>query len=117
MSRVKDLIFSDGVPTDDIILENENYHLYEIIDETSNNSYLEMYGSISSGDVFVMRSSLESIRNSVDLFRNFYLNVGLIMALLSIFLAFYFVRNVTKNVKKSIKIIKKYLVKLSRYVL
>lgn len=104
LSRVKDLIFSEDIPKEELIEQNESYYLYEIYDESSNNSYLEMYGNISSGDVFVMRSSLESIRNSVDLFRKFYLNVGLSLVIISIFVSFYCIRNVTRPLKNLVEV-------------
>lgn len=62
-----------------IIAEEEEYTLRQT--RGGDGDYLEMYGRLSSGISFIMRSPIESIRESVDVANRFLGYVGVVAAL------------------------------------
>lgn len=78
-----------------VLDEGENYIISKSIDPRNNTEYIEMWGSFDSGEIFIMRSPLESIRESVLIFNKFSIAVGSIVIVLGLILAWYFSRRIT----------------------
>lgn len=98
-------------------LYNKNtYKILEITDEyllstnwdpRNNTEYIEMWGRFESGDVFIMRSPLESIREAVKLFNQFIAVVGAFVIVVSILLAWYLARKITNPIMELAQISRK----------
>ena len=62
--------------------------------------YLEMWGALSDNTIFVMRSPLESIRESADLANKFLVYMGMFAVILGSVLVSYFSRKITEPIKE-----------------
>ncbi len=78
--------------------ENEDFTVALMVDRATNTEYLEMWGVLDNGNLFLMRSPLESIRDSVKIANRFLAYVGLIATLLSAVLIWFMATRVTKPI-------------------
>ena len=78
----------------------ENYNIGKSMDLTNNTEYIEMWGKFDNNDLFIMRSPLESIRDSIRVFNKFIGVVGVSVMLLSIALASYFSKRITEPIRE-----------------
>ena len=78
----------------------ENYSIGKSMDLTNNTEYIEMWGKFDNNDLFIMRSPLESIRDSIRVFNKFIGVVGVSVMLLSIALASYFSKRITEPIRE-----------------
>lgn len=99
LQRLKDLIFDGKSSPEDIIVKKDNYELYEICDSSTKGEYLEVYGSLDNGDILVMRSSIDGIKNSVNVYHRFFVYVGFALIVICIFIIMFVARNVAKPIK------------------
>ncbi len=83
-----------------ILVQKDDYILQIDTDARTDTDYMEMFGFLDNGNVFMIRSALEGIKDSVRISNTFmtYVAVGilLIWAVLSFFLA----RRITKPISK-----------------
>ena len=84
----------------EILETSDNYDICKSIDPQNNTEYLTMWGSFDNGDIFIMRSPLESIRVAVTLFNRFIGIVGVCVIFVSFFLAWYFSKRITEPIKE-----------------
>ncbi|MEE1014520.1 MAG: hypothetical protein U0M69_00715, partial [Lachnospiraceae bacterium] len=66
----------ESVEMTKILEETPEYVIRQSRDHMVGMEYLEMIGTLDSGDYFIMRSPLESIRDSVMLSNKFYIGIG-----------------------------------------
>ena len=76
----------------------DNYEIWKSKDVKSRSSYLEMWGQLSNGNTFIMRSPLESIRESVVLSSKFLAYVGVIIIAVGILLVWLFSKKITEPI-------------------
>ena len=81
-----------------ILEEQPRYVIRQSLYRMNKTEYLEMIGNLDSGDYFIMRTPLESIRDSVMLANRFYLCIGAVAIVISAMLIYLFSRRVTKPV-------------------
>lgn len=81
-----------------ILVETPFYVLRQSRERMSGMEYLEMIGTLDNGDYFIMKSPIESIRDSVMLANRFYMLIGAIVILISAVIIYLFSRKVTKPV-------------------
>ena len=101
------------------ILDRESVEMIKVLEETPQYivrqsrdrmlgmEYLEMIGSLDRGDYFIMRTPLESIRDSVMLANHFYIGIGAVMIIISALIIYLFSRKVTKPVMELAEISKR----------
>jgi len=94
----------------DYVFGRESFEMTKILEETpfyvlrqsrermSGMDYLEMIGTLENGDYFIMKTPLESIRDSVMLANRFYTIIGASVILISAIIIYLFSRRVTKPV-------------------
>lgn len=80
------------------IEETQNYTAAMLADMTTNTEYLEMWGVLDNGNLFLMRSPLESIRDSVKISNQFLAYVGVIATLISAVLIWFVTTRITKPI-------------------
>ena len=78
--------------------ETQDYTAAMLVDMTTNTEYLEMWGVLDNGNLFLMRSPLESIRDSVKISNRFLAYVGLISTLVSAVLIWFVTTRITKPI-------------------
>lgn len=81
-----------------ILEETSSYVLRQSLDPMSGMESLEMIGTLDSGDYFIMKTPLESIRDSVMVANRFYTIIGAMVILFSAVIIYLFSRKVTKPV-------------------
>lgn len=99
LQRLKDLIFNNSMHIDEMIKEKDNYYLYMIYDNVSKSDYLEIYGTLDTGEILVMRSSINGIKESVSVFNRFYIYVGISLLIICVMFIIFVARNVAKPIK------------------
>ena len=98
-SRLKDILFDNNEIGGTIIMNEEDYVVQKIHNAESDRDYIEMCGQIGNGkNFFIMRSSLESITEAVDMANEFYLNAGLVIVLIGIAVMMLFSISFTKPI-------------------
>lgn len=97
--RLLDYIFErEMIEMTKVLRETDDYILRQIRDRRTGMEYLEMIGNLDSGDYFIMRTPVESIRDSVMLANRFYIGIGAIVIMMSAGIIYLFSRKVTKPV-------------------
>jgi len=81
--RVRDYVFGGSIPFSRAVEQTEGYTILKTVDRLSSSEYMEMYGVIGTGTIFMMRIPLANITESVELANRFLLYVGIGAAVLS----------------------------------
>lgn len=76
----------------------EDYQLAQSKDPWNKIEYIEMWGDFEGGGQFLLRSPLESIKESVAISNRFLLYIGLIVVAVCIVLIWYFSRRLTEPI-------------------
>ncbi len=82
LRRLYDNFFSSGSETA-YLDKGSNYYMAKVMDKSTDTEYLEMWGLLNNGNLFLIRSPIESIRDSVNLSNRFLAYVGVIATLIS----------------------------------
>jgi signal transduction histidine kinase len=82
MRRLYDHFFLEKEDVD-YLAETDNYYMASEVDPLTSTEYLEMWGSLDNGNLFLINSPLESIRESVKISNRFLAYVGLFTTVLS----------------------------------
>lgn len=82
----------------EVLEKTDSYDICKSVDPQNNTEYLSMWGSFDNGDIFIMRSPLESIRSAVTIFNRFIGVVGGCVILVSVLLAWYFSKRITEPI-------------------
>ena len=82
----------------EVLEKTDSYDICKSVDPQNNTEYLTMWGSFDNGDIFIMRSPLESIRAAVTIFNRFIGVVGGCVILVSVLLAWYFSKRITEPI-------------------
>lgn len=92
-------INSQSGKKDSTILEsNDNYTIQISTDALTNTDCIEGWGFLDNGNVFLIRSALEGIKDSVSIASSFVTFSGIIIAILGFFISFFFSNKITKPV-------------------
>ena len=100
VDRLKKILFYGEKVTGEIIRENEKYTLRSVYDPTNNQTYLEMFGILDSGDLFVMRTSVESIKGIVKVSNQFFAYVGGVVMAISVIVVLMLSLGLTRRIEK-----------------
>ncbi len=103
LKQLLDNIFL-GVDEDSLLLSTDNYKMQVVRDYKTQTEYMEMWGMLDNGYLFMLRSALEGIRESVSISNHFLAYVGLISILTSVFLVIWLSNRVTKPILELAKI-------------
>ena len=87
-------------PGADIVEMTEHYVLQIAQDDTTENMYLEMWGTLDNGYQFLIRSSMESIVKSVNVSNQFWLFATGISALAGTILVIYVTNRITRPIRQ-----------------
>ena len=87
-------------PDDRIIEENDKYTLQIKSDVMTGDQYIEMWGLMDSGSLFIMRSAMESIEDSVAISNRFLIYIGLIAGMVSILISLFASRLISKPIRE-----------------
>jgi len=82
----------------EMIENTENYIITKSLEPTNKTEYLEMVGQFENGGWFIMRSPIESIRESVKISNKFLVYVGILVTMLSVLLIWFFSKRLTRPI-------------------
>lgn len=90
-----DIIFGERQNETTILTQNENYVIQRQRDSRLDSEYLVLYGTLSNGNLILMRSALESIRESVKISNRFLGWVGVCSVIVSAVVIVFVSRGIT----------------------
>ncbi len=97
--QLLDYLFERNTPAeDDILADGENYEMRIKLDEKTRFEYLDMWGVLDDGNLFLFRTPLEGIRESVALANRFLAYVGIGAAIFSALVVLYVSRKITEPI-------------------
>lgn len=94
-------------PDDRIIEENDKYTLQIKSDVVTGDQYIEMWGLMDNGSLFIMRSAMESIADSVAISNRFLIYIGLIAGIVSILISLFASRLISRPIRELTEISEK----------
>lgn len=97
IGRLYDNVFGSDTEIE-YIKENDRYSLVTSMDKSTLTEYIEMWGFLDNGNMFLIRSPIESIRNSVSISNRFLAYVGITATIISAFLIWFATAKVTKPI-------------------
>lgn len=80
------------------IEDTDRYSLAVTTDQGMGTDYLEMWGVLDNGNLFLIRSPLESIRDSAKIANKFLVYIGIIVTLVSALLIWFVTTRITKPI-------------------
>jgi len=81
-TRLLENIYKRSPGTQRVLEETDRYVLSSIRDQFLQKEYLELWGSLDNGNLFILRSPIESIRESVHVANRFLGYIGIVTALI-----------------------------------
>ncbi len=83
-----------------VLKQEDHYVVQQVHDRFAGMDYVECWGELSSGNFFLIRSPLESIRESVSISNDFYFFVGVCIILISGMVIWILTNRITKPIKE-----------------
>lgn len=78
-----------------LLKAGDSYKVYNMKDPVSGEEYIEMYGSLENGEWFLLRTPLESIRESVGLSNDFLIYTMIVLIMLGSLVVWYCSKRIT----------------------
>lgn len=98
-------LFGKGIsPNIQLLEKGENYEISIVLDDWTKTEYVEMWGVLDNGNLFLFRNPLESIKESVKLANRFLAYVGILAAILSTLIGLWVSGKITKPIMELTKI-------------
>lgn len=94
-------ILFDANPENSMILEQrDNYNILRQRDVRLNSEYLVLYGTLQNGNLILMRSALESIRESAAISNRFLAIAGILAVVISTIITFFVSKSITNPIRE-----------------
>ncbi|MCR5303611.1 MAG: HAMP domain-containing histidine kinase [Lachnospiraceae bacterium] len=90
----------DGAKNSVVIEETDDYEIRTMTDPVSGTGFIEMWGTLDNGNLFMLRTSLESIRESAALSNRFFLYAGLLALALGVVVSFFVSKKITGPIRE-----------------
>ncbi len=107
MRDLLDRVFTGNKDHFDIMEKQDNYVIQKTSNAHNGMNYIEMWGTLDNGNLFMTRTALESIRDSVRISNRFLAYVGILAAILSGILVWLITRHITMPIQSLTEISKK----------
>ena len=91
----------------DILKTTDNYEIQKSTDPKNKTDYIEMWGSIADSYLFIIRSPLESIKESASLANQFLVYVGVAAVFFSILAVMFFSKKITEPIMELVDLSKR----------
>lgn len=106
---LNNLFVQDTSPNMHILEKGEEYEIRITLDDRTKTEYMEMFGVLDNGNLFLFRNPLESIKESVKLANRFLAYVGVFAAFFSMLIGLWVSGKITKPIMELTKISEKML--------
>ena len=107
ISQLMGYLFNRNPGGDKILASTEQYQIHSTKDMVNGGEYIEMWGFLDDGKPFLLRSPLESIRESVDLANEFLIYIVVGMLVLGSILVWFFSKRITNPIMELTDLSKK----------
>lgn len=84
----------------EVLKRTDHYVIQKSLDRTSSMRYLELWGEFSNGNSCMIRSPLESIRESASISNMFYIYVGIVIIIVSGIIIWLITNHLTKPISE-----------------
>ena len=101
------ILFGNNVAENSIIKKADSYVIQKQTDTRLNSEYLVLYGTLANGNLILMRSALESIRESAKVSNQFLAYVGTLGIVISAVVGFFISKGITTPILELTNISKK----------
>ena len=81
-----------------ILKRTDMFTLQLVVDDKMNTEYMELWGYLDNGDMILLRTAVESIRDSVKLSNRFLVYIFIIALVISILLVWYLAKRVSRPI-------------------
>ena len=98
--KLLSLIYDQDQDVGKILKKTDTYQIYQTKDSLTKVEYLEMWGSLSDDSIFVMRSPVESMRDSARLANKFLIYLGIVAMVLGGALVWVNSNTISKPIKE-----------------
>ena len=88
----------------EVLETSEQYQIHSAEDVVGGGEYIEMWGYLNNGNAFILRSPLESIRESVTISNEFLIYITLIMVCIGSVFVWYFTKRITNPILELTKL-------------
>ena len=85
-------------PDTQILAKTDHYTLQIGTDKRTSTAYMEEWGFLDNGNIFLIRSALDGIRDSVEISNHFMSYVGILIAVVGGILSFFIANRLTKPI-------------------
>lgn len=103
--QLLDYLFEEkNLPANRLLEKGEQYEMRMLLDERTKQEYIDMWGVLDNGNLFLFRSPLESIRESVAIANRFLAYIGIGAALFASVLIMVISRKITEPIKEMTRI-------------
>ena len=93
-----DILFAPGTVDMEILQQEESYFIGKSTDTRLNSDYLILVGNLEDGNLILMRSALESIRESVAISNRFLTYLGIIAVILCAIISYFVTKRITNPI-------------------
>ncbi|MDY5541397.1 MAG: HAMP domain-containing sensor histidine kinase [Lachnospiraceae bacterium] len=98
--RLLENIYNSSQRERTVLEETDRYTLCTLRDQFLNKDYLELWGSLDNGDLFILRSPVESIRESVEVSNRFLAYIGIAICLVGVIIIWFVSKRITEPILK-----------------
>lgn len=88
------------INTTEVLVSRDNYSIQKCKDHFTGSDYLEMWGTLDDGNSFLIRSPLDSIRESAAISNKFFIYVGLLTIILSALIILFIANRLMKPISE-----------------
>ncbi len=97
-TRLMGYLLNRNLEKGELLQATKDYQIHSAKDVMGGGEYIEMWGYLSNGNAFLLRSPLESIRESVTLSNEFLIYITVIMACVGSIFVWFFTRKITNPI-------------------
>lgn len=83
-----------------VLKSTDEYQITKSWDPWNQNYYIEMWGNLDDGSQFLLRSPVESIRESASISNRFLLYIGSVLIVITILMIWYFSKRITEPLRE-----------------
>lgn len=98
MQQLMRYMMGDNQKQGKLLKKGDSYEVYSMQDPASREEYIEMYGTLENGECFLLRTPLESIRESVGLSNNFLIYTMIVLIMLGSLVVWYGSKRITEPI-------------------
>lgn len=97
-SQLLGYLFNINQARGELLKESDSYQIRSAKDVMDGDEYIEMWGHLSDGSAFIVRTPLESIRESVMLSNRFFIYITLAMVVIGSIFIWYFSKRIANPI-------------------